>query len=633
MSTPYQSLPKSGAHTRLLRLSPVPPSQDSNTNLNILASLCVINLDEPGGGIDFTAISYTWETSPATAQICFPDGASLPLTHNLVDLITVLLQQQVAADGIRSTTPLHLWIDALCINQQDVEERASQVNLMGRIYSSAQQVIAWLGKSSQHSKAAYTFMRFVSSTNLSHNDLWDILPESAIDCGFRDVLATLSNPWFHRTWVIQEAALCRTVQLMCGPDAIDLATFQACVYLIWSCVPIWDIYVEEDAELRGLYSVTRTLQIRSYYQARGHVPLELLLESAFFVGATDRRDSVYGFPGICSDQVRALLPKPDYSVPVEHGEPRYEKSVEQVFREASLALLCQGHSLDVLALAGISRARPDGFPSWAVYIQHGEDVNAPFYSVDPACWNAGGPVAARPVMTTLPNRIAVVGRALDEVARVFEPFDAPEDLNRHHKLVSSMIDAWSQTRCSSREEHLARLAGDLVLGLDSRDVIIGDEVIDWFKEYLVWLEEQTSRLEDPDLDVVASGSDGESKENSHPPTHDYHQHLTTQIGGWVVFITCTGHVGIGPPAISEGDLVAIVPGCRLPLVFRDKEHAETVAALPTAATPPTEEAALHGRNGYASKTWLLVGWCYVRDLMRSKGALDGLSSDIVFELA
>lgn len=39
-----------------------------------------------------------------------------------------------------------LWVDAICIDQSNDEERASQVSRMGRIYSSASETVAWLGK-------------------------------------------------------------------------------------------------------------------------------------------------------------------------------------------------------------------------------------------------------------------------------------------------------------------------------------------------------------------------------------------------------------------------------------------------------------------------------------------------------
>jgi hypothetical protein len=47
-----------------------------------------------------------------------------------------------------------LWIDALCINQDDVNERTQQVRMMGDVYSSAEQVIIWLGPERKNDQSA-----------------------------------------------------------------------------------------------------------------------------------------------------------------------------------------------------------------------------------------------------------------------------------------------------------------------------------------------------------------------------------------------------------------------------------------------------------------------------------------------
>jgi hypothetical protein len=67
-------------------------------------------------------------------MIC--DGKRIDITQNLSDALTNIVA--IGIDG-------WLWIDALCINQADFEERSSQVLLMGNIYSSASEVLIWLG--------------------------------------------------------------------------------------------------------------------------------------------------------------------------------------------------------------------------------------------------------------------------------------------------------------------------------------------------------------------------------------------------------------------------------------------------------------------------------------------------------
>ena len=67
------------------------------------------------------------------------EGCKFEITRNLRD----------ALYNIRdSSRIIGLWVDAICINQQDDNERNQQVALMGQIYSVAQHTVIYLGQSS-----------------------------------------------------------------------------------------------------------------------------------------------------------------------------------------------------------------------------------------------------------------------------------------------------------------------------------------------------------------------------------------------------------------------------------------------------------------------------------------------------
>ena len=98
----------------------------------------------------FRALSYTWgpayrdinvedeapELPPDFCASMICDGKRINITQNLSDALINIVA--IGIDG-------WLWIDALCINQRDFEERNSQVLLMGNIYTSASEVLIWLG--------------------------------------------------------------------------------------------------------------------------------------------------------------------------------------------------------------------------------------------------------------------------------------------------------------------------------------------------------------------------------------------------------------------------------------------------------------------------------------------------------
>ncbi|KAI1323462.1 heterokaryon incompatibility protein-domain-containing protein [Xylariaceae sp. FL0255] len=83
--------------------------------------------------LEFTAVSYMWGSSECTKTIFIGDAHELPITKSTNECLNIL------SDGGR------LWIDSICINQKDSEEKSRQVGLMGAIYGHATKVVAILG--------------------------------------------------------------------------------------------------------------------------------------------------------------------------------------------------------------------------------------------------------------------------------------------------------------------------------------------------------------------------------------------------------------------------------------------------------------------------------------------------------
>jgi len=87
--------------------------------------------------LSYQALSYMWgEADDFDFQIWLND-VLVPVRQNLLCALRVLRADE-------DTIKLPIWIDALCIDQENIEERGHQVDMMGVIYSSAERVIAWL---------------------------------------------------------------------------------------------------------------------------------------------------------------------------------------------------------------------------------------------------------------------------------------------------------------------------------------------------------------------------------------------------------------------------------------------------------------------------------------------------------
>ncbi|KAK2603546.1 hypothetical protein QQS21_004315, partial [Conoideocrella luteorostrata] len=116
-----------GDHIRILTLS---PSQDPTDP--ILVSLSVASLADEQS---YEALSYCWGDS-AHRRLIFCDGKPFPVTENLESALRHLRLAEIERV---------LWVDAICINQDDVSERAYEVRLMRQIYQRANRVVIWLG--------------------------------------------------------------------------------------------------------------------------------------------------------------------------------------------------------------------------------------------------------------------------------------------------------------------------------------------------------------------------------------------------------------------------------------------------------------------------------------------------------
>jgi hypothetical protein len=84
----------------------------------------------------YEALSYTWGGSREKNTVSV-NGFEMPITDNLFRALR-RLRKKIFTRVI--------WIDAICINQANPEERSQQVAIMDRIYSTANSVEVWLGE-------------------------------------------------------------------------------------------------------------------------------------------------------------------------------------------------------------------------------------------------------------------------------------------------------------------------------------------------------------------------------------------------------------------------------------------------------------------------------------------------------
>ncbi|KAL8795921.1 MAG: hypothetical protein Q9195_001665 [Heterodermia aff. obscurata] len=171
----------------------------------------------------YEALSYAWG-QPIFAEILKTHVGILGITENLASALRGLRFK----DQVR-----YLWVDAVCINQNDTTEKSRQVAMMGLIYKSARQVICWLGQTDDSvGDAVETLKRLATSASrfgiieLIHGikrttsfsghtkAQEDAFKELASTLNFSTLAKLYSNPYFTRLWIIQEMTLSRCAVLI-----------------------------------------------------------------------------------------------------------------------------------------------------------------------------------------------------------------------------------------------------------------------------------------------------------------------------------------------------------------------------------------------------------------------------------
>ncbi|KAI0012253.1 heterokaryon incompatibility protein-domain-containing protein [Xylariaceae sp. FL0662B] len=375
--------------------------------------------------IRYAALSYVWGDASVTEDIIV-NGTIVPVTVNLAAALKRLRNNDILVDSEtgdeadednNSGRPrlLPLWVDAICINQNDIAERNNQVHRIKDIYGKAQSVISWLGEPDEYYRIDLIFgvMRALRSYLQALGDVefreyyfnaYEWLGKQASLCQFDtpgsvgnmtwnafEYLAT-SNYWT-RIWVVQEIAAARSPDsniVVFGSERIALADIREFIDLSKSIdrnanlppsgMPgrLWQTVVLKSIGLSLFLYMTKTWNNAwNFYPGVTLVPIASLQCTA-----TDPRDMIYGLQGIV---------KIDISID-------YNKSVREVYLDWAKVYFDEvkdvhpyGLASDFALLSGVGvygYKNEDNLPSWMPQLsnimQHYEYYNPIGVALDSA---------------------------------------------------------------------------------------------------------------------------------------------------------------------------------------------------------------------------------------------------------
>ncbi|KAH7092463.1 heterokaryon incompatibility protein-domain-containing protein [Paraphoma chrysanthemicola] len=477
---------------------------------------------------DFIALSYFWGGTDKTHEISV-DGQPFYITANLHQALSALRKPEKC---------ILVWVDAVCINQQVLQERDYQVSQMTKIYSDAKEVIAWLGGGSEASNRAMELV------NLGIDDLSKQEP-SRLRSDLDDIF---SRDYWCRVWVVQEIAAAlrnnRSCMVQCGDKTVTLNQFKRLLRNVLRHPKLRD--VKSVLRPKSLLALSTTDPNRKF--------LSVLWESSS-LQATEDLDRIYAIRGISPKFYRNEI-KVDYKL--TYAELVQKVTTRLVNYDQNLDVLCYFH-------AYTSKSTP-ATPSWL------RDFRLRNPGIPPEIYSAdkGQKANAEVKNNLLRTRGICIGRV--------------KELQTYTKLTASQI-AEKQNRLGPHTTPESDLQAIETFATKTLKLCYPNETA----------QSRDNRF----LEMVAGGKRQVMEQLGQDFERSWRWHFwkrriefeqgISEIGEWKrideafskifarvigrsVFTTAEGSLGLGPRDMKENDLVCVLYGSRLPVVLRKDER-------------------------------------------------------------
>lgn len=372
----YTPLDQSKTEIRLLHVTPY---KDQDVLSVCECTMFTVSLEPQASAqspLKYNAFSYEWASTEYMSydytleDIVVVNGHRVSVTKNLVALLT---RYRNIATTVPDWQAMHIpiWIDALCIDQSNIDERNSQVALMGAIYRRAQATLSWLGEGDEDSDYAMGLVADIGSKILhmskdeSNNMAWvdpEKQPELWQRSGYLNrfwssVGALMKRSYWQRAWIVQEVLLQPNVIIFCGKLVCHY--FQLEAIHRWlrriqgrPCPPGIDVDLWQLLSTKvGWYSMGwnnlhKRIRVKPLEHIGGnavdddgqsHLAWKTWVTNTLFKQATDPRDKLYSVLGL---------------VGIDSLRPDYSSSAEKVFCDFATTNIHVERSLDILSHAG-----------------------------------------------------------------------------------------------------------------------------------------------------------------------------------------------------------------------------------------------------------------------------------------
>jgi hypothetical protein len=448
----------------------------------------IITIDVVNTSADYEALSYVCgpdvltgsmsmrchdtEETPTMPTRC-RDG-DVPIRLNLLHALKTIRYSKI---------PRLIWVDAICINQSDLQERGRQVRHMRQIYKYAKRVIVWLGLPDEGKLTAFCNVRDLCEyrrrlqetvpgdcgqnySNLAGNTIveegtYAHLQENPV------ILASLvelfENEYFRRVWCVQEVVAARKCTAQCGKETMDFCELLPLIKHAHLRAPVLSLS-PNPLKMWGFVDSTRKRVGSGSTQGDYSIgPVLHVLTALRELDSTDPRDRIFAALGICDEGLNRTIPKLSSlsgisllqrgallviewisaaRVSRSHNfrksyalEPDYTKPLMDVYRDFTrFSIQEQPQVLQVLShLQHTPQTLAEDWPSWVPHYDHnrrasllmGGMYRAGIKSGTTFCYQAEMQDFPLSLPPREPNVLQLGGLVLESVARTADPIAIP----------------------------------------------------------------------------------------------------------------------------------------------------------------------------------------------------------------
>lgn len=305
---------------------------------------------EVDSAVPYKALSYVWGGQVPDRQVLC-NGKALLVTQNAEEAIRRLRQRHAKC---------LLWIDAICIDQLNTDEKNHQVAFMGDVYRSAEEVVVWLGYDMPRFDIMQRMATLANSSNVSttsgskHTRLSSASHSiySRFRYGFTDIRKQncravkkfLDHDYWQRAWTVQEFILNDSCAIYDRVGKIDRAKF-------------WEGFLDRFINRHD----TAVLYTTKFYHSIHFIRCFDLVHSRNQLGVLLRFAHQLKSQ-ISHDKVFAL--KAVYPLLLDGVTIDYDQTTTQTYTDAARAIIAATKNLLILPFACQRGEKGQDFPSW-----------------------------------------------------------------------------------------------------------------------------------------------------------------------------------------------------------------------------------------------------------------------------